>query len=101
MNHGQPSYIVGLDFGSESARGVLLDAATGAEVAIHVHPYAHGIMDQRLPDGTPLPPAWSLQNASDYVEATRVILKVLGATRRRILLDNPLATYPGLQEVMA
>lgn len=82
MNDGQPSYIVGLDFGSESARGILLDAATGAEVAIHVHPYAHRIMDDHLPDGTPLPPAWSLQDASDYIEATRVILKALGEGRR-------------------
>ncbi len=82
MNDGQPSYIVGLDFGSESARGILLDAATGAEVAIHIDAYAHGIMDACLPNGTPLPPAWSLQDAADYVASARTILTALGKGRR-------------------
>ena len=82
MNDGQPNYIVGLDFGSESARGILLDAATGAEVAIHIDAYAHGIMDACLPNGTPLPPAWSLQDAADYVASARTILTALGKGRR-------------------
>jgi len=32
------AYLIGLDFGSASARGVLIDARTSEEVAFHVHP---------------------------------------------------------------
>ncbi len=74
-------YIIGLDFGSESARGVLLDSADGVEVATHVHPYRHGILDQSLPDGTPLAPRWALQDADDYIEAATAILEKLGRGR--------------------
>jgi L-ribulokinase len=38
------SHIIGLDYGSESARGVLIDAATGEQVGSHTHNYRHGIM---------------------------------------------------------
>ena len=31
-------YLIGLDYGSESARGVLIDASTSQQVAYHVHP---------------------------------------------------------------
>ncbi len=82
MTERQPSYIIGLDFGSESARGALIDVETGAEVAAHVHAYPHGIMDECLAGGTLLPPAWSLQDAGDYTAAARAILKALGQGRR-------------------
>ena len=75
-------FIIGLDFGSESARGVLIDAETGEQAGIHVHAYAHGIIDGHLPEGTPLPSGWSLQDAGDYVEAARAILSALGSDRR-------------------
>ncbi|MBS1181570.1 MAG: carbohydrate kinase [Proteobacteria bacterium] len=66
--------LVGLDFGSESARGVLIDSETGALLASATHPYRHGIMTRSLPDGTPLPRGFALQVADDYVEAVDVIL---------------------------
>ncbi len=75
-------FIIGLDFGSESARGVLIDAETGEQAGLHIHPYAHGIIDGHLPDGTPLPPGWSLQDAGDYAQAARAILTALGKDRR-------------------
>ena len=61
------NYALGLDFGTESARAVLVDIATGAEVASHVAPYAHGVIDEQLPgsEGT-LPPDWALQDPDDY-----------------------------------
>lgn len=74
-------FIIGLDFGSESARGVLIDAVSGAQVATHVHAYRHGIIDQALPDGTPLAQGWALQDASDYIEATTAILSAIGRDR--------------------
>lgn len=74
-------YLIGLDYGSESARGVLLDARDGTVVASHTHPYAHGVMSEALPDGTPLPRFWALQDAADYVEAAAVILGTIGRGR--------------------
>ena len=75
-------YVIGLDFGSASARGVLLDAATGQEVAEHVHDYAHGTFSTALPDGTSLPRGWALQIPDDYLEAAEAILSGIGKGRR-------------------
>ncbi len=74
-------YLIGLDFGSESARGVLIDCRSGALAASHTHPYRHGIMAEHLPDGSALAPFWFLQNAPDYTEAAEAILATLGRGR--------------------
>jgi len=74
-------FLIGLDYGSESARGVLVDIASGKQVASHTHPYRHGIMTHCLPGGVALARGWALQNAADYVEAAHIILKKLGAGR--------------------
>lgn len=73
--------IIGLDFGTESARGVLIDIDTGRQQAQHTHPYRHGVMTVQLPDGTPLPPHYALQNAPDYLDAAEAILRAIGAGR--------------------
>jgi L-ribulokinase len=76
------AYLIGLDFGSESARGVLIDARTSQQVAYHVHPYRHGIMTVALPMGQPLPNAgFALQNAADYLEAAEMVLKTIAEGR--------------------
>lgn len=75
------SFLIGLDYGSESARGVLIDTATGQQIASHTHGYRHGIMTQQLPGGTALPRGWALQNAADYIEAAHEILSKLGGGR--------------------
>lgn len=75
------TYLIGLDYGSESARGVLVEVESGRQVAQHVHPYRHGIMTRQLPGGTPLPPDFALQNAEDYTEAAFEILSRLGRGR--------------------
>lgn len=75
------SYIIGIDYGSESARGVLLDALTGNQLDGHIHAYRHGIMSNKL-GAQILPRGWALQDAMDYVEAARDILSRLGCRRR-------------------
>ncbi|AUG54068.1 FGGY-family carbohydrate kinase [Thalassospira marina] len=75
------SFIIGLDYGTESARGVLIDATSGTITASHTHAYRHGVMTDALPDGTPLPQSWALQHAPDYTEACLAILTALGKGR--------------------
>jgi L-ribulokinase len=62
-------YAIGVDFGTESGRAVLVDVADGREVATAVHPYENGVIDEKLPNtGIPLEPDWALQDPNDYLE---------------------------------
>jgi len=68
-------YTIGVDFGTESGRAVLVDVTNGQEIATAVHPYGDGVIDETLP-GTDvqLPPDFALQNPVDYVEVLRVTI---------------------------
>ncbi len=68
-------YAIGIDFGSESGRAVVVDVADGRVLATAVQPYRHGVIDQRLPDphdDVTLPPDWALQDPDDYLDVIRV-----------------------------
>ena len=75
------SILIGLDYGTASARGVAVDVETGLQVASHTHPYRHGTLTAALPDGTSLPHGFALQVAPDYLEAAEAILSALGRGR--------------------
>ena len=62
-------YTIGVDFGTLSARAVLLEVPSGREAAAAVYEYPHGVMDEQLPSGRRLPQDWALQNPQDYLEA--------------------------------
>ena len=67
-------YAVGVDFGTESGRAVLVELATGREVATAIHEYANGVIDARLPapdDDVVLEPDWALQDPDDYIATLR------------------------------
>ena len=46
---GSGHYAIGIDFGTESGRAVLVDCADGRELGTAVHAYANGVIDERLP----------------------------------------------------
>jgi L-ribulokinase len=68
-------YAIGLDFGTESGRAVLVDVTNGREVANAVHAYGDGVIDEVLPGtNVELPHDFALQNPADYIEVLRVTI---------------------------
>lgn len=83
-------YTIGVDFGTESGRAVLVDTRDGREVATAVHVYGDGVIDQHLPGSDkPLPPDWALQNPDDYIEVFKqtvpAVLKQSGVKAEEIV----------------
>ena len=65
-------YAIGVDYGTESGRALLVDLSNGDEVATHVTPYPHNVIDENLPgSGRKLEPDWALQHPADYIEVLR------------------------------
>jgi L-ribulokinase len=76
-------YAIGVDFGTESGRTVLVDVADGRELASSVYQYANGVIDEKLPEsGVRLEPDWALQDPNDYLEVFKqtipAVLKASG-----------------------
>lgn len=65
-------YAIGIDYGTESGRVLLVDIENGEEIAMHVTPYPHGVIDKRLPNSDRVLEAnWALQHPDDYMEVLR------------------------------
>jgi L-ribulokinase len=84
------SYAIGLDYGTESGRVLLLDLASGREAAVAVVPYRHGVISDRLPTtGEALPPDWALEDPRDYLEVLDVgipaVLKEAGVAGNEVV----------------
>src|SRR6202167_6164748 len=68
-------FVVGVDFGTLSARALVVRVSDGAEVGTAVSDYAHGVIDRELPRGevsarrVELPPDWALQDPDDWTAA--------------------------------
>lgn len=69
-------YALGLDFGTESVRAVLVDVASGATAATAEAAYRHGVIDRSLPDGqAQLPNDWALQSSADWLESMEQVVR--------------------------
>ncbi|MEC0202450.1 ribulokinase [Paenibacillus lautus] len=65
-------YTIGVDYGTQSGRAVLVNLADGQEVADHVTPYRHHVIDEFLPGtGKKLEHDWALQHPGDYLEVLK------------------------------
>ena len=87
-----PSYVVGVDFGTESGRAVVIDAADGRELGSSVYRYANGVIDAQLPapdDDVRLGPDWALQDPEDYLrtfqQAVPAALEAAGADPAQVV----------------
>ncbi|RDW20696.1 ribulokinase [Oceanobacillus chungangensis] len=75
-------YTIGIDYGTESGRAVLISLEDGAQISDHVTPYRHGVIDKKLPGSNlELGHDWALQHPQDYLE-------VLGNSIPAILKDS-------------
>lgn len=67
-------YVIGVDFGTLSARAIILEVGTGRELRDAAMDYPHAVMDEYLPDGTRLKPDWALQHPQDYLDCLHHII---------------------------
>ena len=53
-------YSIGVDFGTESGRALLVDVSNGKELATAIYPYKNGVIDEKLPGtNVRLEPDWA------------------------------------------
>ncbi|MEH7392271.1 ribulokinase [Bacillus sp. JJ1503] len=83
-------YTIGVDYGTESGRAVLFDITDGTEVADHVTPYPHSVIDQTLPIiGLSLGDDWALQHPLDYIHVLTnsipSVIKEAGINREQVI----------------
>lgn len=82
-------YCIGVDYGTQSGRAVLVEVATGEIVAQAVKAYTHGVMDEMLPDGVLLESDWALQHPRDYIEVLEVtipeVLRMSGVNKEAVI----------------
>lgn len=85
-------YVLGVDFGTESGRAVLVDVSNGNELATAVYPYQNGVIDEKLPipeKTIRLDPDWALQDPDDYIrtfqKAIPAVLKQAGVSAQDVI----------------
>ncbi len=80
-------YTIGVDFGTESGRAVLIDVRNGQELATAVYKYSHGVIAETLPvEGklVRLESDWALQDPEDYI---RTFKRTIPAVLRESGID--------------
>jgi L-ribulokinase len=72
-------YTIGLDYGTNSVRALIVNVANGAEIASAVWDYAHGTHGVILSRD----PNLARQHPADYVKGAEIVLKNVVATAKR------------------
>ena len=72
-------YVIGIDFGTLSGRGVLAKVSDGTVIASAQLDYPHAVMDRTLPTGEAIGKDWALQHPADYVAVLDAVLPQLTA----------------------
>ena len=67
FSRGKEKFVLGIDYGTESGRVVVVRVADGRVEESVIIPYPDGVIDERLPGGPKLEPDWALQNPRDYL----------------------------------
>ncbi|MCS7033974.1 MAG: ribulokinase [Phycisphaerae bacterium] len=80
---------LGLDFGTESARAVIVDIADGSIVGQATCAYTHGVIDRQLPDSSiPLPADYALQHPRDWLESAAAATRGALAQAQGVTADH-------------
>lgn len=98
-------YVIGLDYGTLSARAVLVSVHGGEVIAESVYPYPHGILRTIPQADEELPADFALQEIDDYVEAMyrtiRTVIEKSGCGPENVIgigIDATSSTFLPLQE---
>lgn len=82
-------YAIGVDYGTQSGRAVLVDVSNGSEIAQATKVYTHGVMEEFLPDGTKLLPDFAIEHPADYLEVLETtipeVMKISGAAKEDVI----------------
>lgn len=82
-------YSIGVDYGTQSGRAVLVDVSNGDVIAQNTKMYTHGVMEEYLPDGTRLGSDWAVEHPADYLEVLEItipaVLKESGVNREDVI----------------
>ncbi len=82
-------YVIGLDYGTLSARAVLVSVGRGEVAAESIYPYSHGILNTISGGNEELPVDFALQEIDDYVEAMyetiRTVVKQSGCRAEDVI----------------
>ncbi|MCL1859142.1 MAG: ribulokinase [Oscillospiraceae bacterium] len=69
-------YSIGVDFGTLSARALIVDIATGKEIATAANNYKHAVIDETMVySSKKLPPDFALQHPQDYIDSLESVVK--------------------------
>ncbi|MBR2499878.1 MAG: ribulokinase, partial [Clostridia bacterium] len=68
-------YSMGIDFGTLSARAVIVDINTKEEIMASVSEYKHAVISETFINGEKLPPDSALQHPQDYLDSLYFVIK--------------------------
>ena len=69
MGHIMNDLYIGIDYGTLSARAVLVSTHDASVVAEATYTYPHGVITGSIPEGRVIPPDYALADPNDYREA--------------------------------